>query len=225
VDLTKVEARIDLRRPKATSPITPGLSGSETDDCPQDFPHIPQLDAGTQKASAHSGVALRASLVSLDRTHYQVGDTSEFEVTVENTGSGPIRIPFSPHLADLQPKDPTQKFSYSELQIVLWIAGGVHWSAGTGSVSLVGGDDHPGTMLSLKPGQWARIIGEARFIPLRDLVDAETIRSYPVDRVYATASVYRDQTLISATQSATVRGEICVAHPPGQLVPIQLTIP
>jgi len=93
VDPTKIEARVDLRSPRATSPITGRNGGS----IQQRYPC---------RDSAHSGVALRASLVSLDRTHYQVGKKSKFEVTAENTGSGPIRTPFSPHLADFQPKDP-----------------------------------------------------------------------------------------------------------------------
>ena len=169
---------------------------------------------------------MRLSLVSLDRTHYKVGDASKFEVKIENTGSVPIRIPFSPHLADLQPKDPAQKFSYSELQIVLWIAGGELWSANTGgSVILYGDDDHHGTVLSLHPGQWARIVGEGKFGLPEDQLNADLIRSQPPDRVYAEASLYRKETLITQAQSATVVHEICVAHTPGQSVPIQLTIP
>jgi hypothetical protein len=212
VDLTKIERRVNLRRPRATSPITGGYHGiQQTDSC---------------RDSANNARALRASVVSLDRTHYQVGDGSKFEVTVENTGSAPIRIPFSPHLADLQPKDPAQKFSYSELHVVLWIAGGEHWSANTGGgVVLYGDDDHPGTMLSLRPGEWARIIGQAKFTLPGDRLNAELIRSHPPDRVYAEASLFREETLITPTQSATVVHEVCVAHTPGQSVPIQLTIP
>jgi len=212
VDLTKIEARVDLRRPRATSPITGGYNGIQQT--------VPCRD------SAHNAGALRGSLVSLDRTHYQVGDASVFEVTVENTGSEPIRIPFSPHRADLQPKDPAQKFSYSELHIVLWIAGGEHLSANTGGgVVLYGDDDHPGTMLSLHPGQWARIVGQGKFALPGDQLNGELIRSHPPDRVYAEASLYRKETLITPAQSATVEREVCVAQTRGQSVPIQLTIP
>lgn len=219
VDVTKIE-HLPLRRPTATSPITGGYQGTQ-----RDYPC---------RDSAQNGGALRASLVSLDRTHYQVGETSKFEVTVENTGSEPIRIPFSPQLADLQPKDPSQKFSYSKLQIALSIAGGDYWSiTPVGFVALYGGDGHPGTMLSLQPGQWARIIGEGRFAIggfsggnfRPDALNASVIRSHPADRVYAEASLYREETLITPTQSATVGREICVAHPPGQSIPIQLIIP
>lgn len=212
VDLTKIEARVELRRPRATSPITGGYHGiKRTDPC---------------RDSAHNAGALRASLVSLDRTHYQVGDASTFEITVENSSSEPIRIPFSEHLADLQPKDPSQKFSYSVLHIVLWIAGGERWSANTGGGGvLYGADDHPRTMLSLNPGQWARIVGHGRFTLPDDQLNAELIRSHPPDRVYAEASVYREETLITPTQSAIVEREVCVAHTPGQTVPIQMAVP
>ena len=212
VDLTKIKARVDLRRPRATSPITGRHNGIQRTE--------PCLD------SAHSAGALRASIVSLDRTHYQVGDVSTFEVTIENTGSAPTRIPFSPHLADLQPKDPAQKFSYSELHVVLWIAGGEYWSANTGGgVVLYGAEGHPDTMLSLSPGQWARIVGQGDFALPGDQLNAELIRSHPPDRVYAEASVDHDETLITPTQSATVDREVCVVHTPGQSVPIQLTVP
>jgi hypothetical protein len=212
VDLTKIEGRVDLRRPRATSPMAGGYNGiQQTESC---------FD------SAHYAGALRASVVSLDRTHYQVGDASKFEVTVENTGAASIRIPFSPHLADLQPKDPGQKFSYSDLHMVLWIAGGEHWSANTGGgIVLYGDDDHSGTMLWLHPGQWVRIVGQGKFALPGHQLNAELIRSHPPDRVYAEASLYREETLITPTQSATVEREVCVAHTRGQSVPIQLSIP
>jgi hypothetical protein len=212
VDLTKVERRVELRRPKATSAVTAGSSITETTGC---------IDP-SQKTGA-----LQTAIVSLDRTHYQLGDEPTFDVKVENTGSTLIRIPFSPHLADLQPKDPAKKFSYSGLHIFLWIAGGEQWSTNTVSGAVLYGDDnHPGTMLSLRPGQWARIVGlGSKFALPGDQLNAELIRSHPPDHVYAEASLYREETLITPTQSATVEHEICVAHARGESVPIQLTIP
>jgi hypothetical protein len=150
VDLTKVAARVDLRRPKATSPVPGGYRGTgETRPC---------FD------TTHDAGGLRTTLVSLDRTHYQVGDKPRFEVTVENSGPAPIRIPFSPHLADLQPDDPAQQFTYYELQIVLWIAAGERWSTdGGGSAILYGANDHANTMLALNPGEWIRVVAMGHF--------------------------------------------------------------
>jgi hypothetical protein len=221
IDLTKISARMDLRRPQAASPSTGGYSGAtEQIDC---------------RNSEHKLGLLRTSVVSLDRTHYLEGDESTFEVTVENAGSSPIHIPFSPHLADLQPKDPAQKFAYSTLQIVLWIAAGEQWSSSAGGgISLYGDDHRADTMLTLNPGQWARIIGNGRFgFPLgngrfgipRDGLSDKLIHSHEIDRVYAQATLYREETLITPKQSATVRREVCVAQTHGQTVPIQLVIP
>lgn len=133
VDLTKVAARVDLRRPKATSPVTGGYSGArEVRDC---------FDP------THYAGALHTSLVSLDRTHYQLGDELRFEVIVENIGFTPVRVPLSPHLADLQSKDSANEFAYYELQIALWIAADEQWSTNTGgTVALYGADDHSNTI-------------------------------------------------------------------------------
>lgn len=210
LDLTKITRRVDLRRPQATSQVTSGYSGTEqTTAC---------FDSNSKAG------ALRTSLLSLDHTHYRPEDQPVFEVTVENVGFTLIRIPFSPHLADLQPDDPAKKFAHSELHITLWIAADDQWSANTGgSIVLYGDDDHAGTMLSLNPGQWVRIIGMGKFTS--DGLNDELSRLHPVDRVYAQASLYRKQTLITPTQSATVSREVCIAQTHAQSVTIQLTIP
>jgi len=211
VDLTKVAARVDLRRPKATSPVTGGYSGAQDIRACSD----PTRNAG----------ALRTSLVSLDRTHYQLGDEPTFEVTVENIGSTPIRVPFSPHLADLQPKNPAEEFAYYELQITLLIAGDEEWSTNTGGyVVLYGADDHSNTILTLDPGEWVRIIGKGRITLVEDAVKLALSR-HPADEMNAQASLYREKTLITAAQSATAGREICLAQTHGPGVPIQLTIP
>ena len=139
VDLTKVAARVQLRRPKATSDLQGAYRGQSTTHC---------FDS-TQKVGE-----LEASLVSIDRTLYEVGDEPQFEVMLQNTGSVPIRIPSSPNLADLQPKDPAKQFAYYELEIVLWIAAEERWSTNTGgSAVLYGNDDHTNTVVTLEPGQ------------------------------------------------------------------------
>ena len=58
---------------------------------------------------------LDTSLLWLDRSEYRVGEEEKFEVQIENVGSQPISIPFSPHVADLQAEDPGQQFGYSTL--------------------------------------------------------------------------------------------------------------
>lgn len=210
VDLTQVAARVDLRRPPATSPITGGYHHTQnTWPC---------------YGSKHNVGSLHTSLVSLDRTKYHVGDESRFEVTVENAGSEPIRIPFSPHLADLQSADAGQQFAYYSLQISLWIEANGRWSANTaGSAVLYGADEHEGTMLTLKPGESIRIIANGHFDLDKDLIQL-TLSGYPADRAYAQASLFREETLITPSQSATVAREVCISKTQGQTVPIQLSI-
>jgi hypothetical protein len=211
VDLTKVTARTDLRRPPQTQSASAARSASDA-------------TYGCSDSTNNAG-ALRTTLVSLDRTHYQIGDKPKFEATVENVGSAPLSIPFSPHLADLQPGDAGQKFAYSELQLALWI-GGTEWSADTGGgVMLYGTDDHPDTMLTINPGESVRIIGEGKFSLPTDGMSVELIHRRAIDHAYALASIYRAESLLTPTAAATVRREICLTQAHGQSIPIVLTVP
>jgi hypothetical protein len=210
LDLTKVEVRLGFRRPQPTSPGPHGGGAQEMRQCPD---------------KTHNAGGLRATLLSLDRTHYQVGDEPRFEVIVENAGSAPIKVPFSPHLADLQPQDPAQEFGYQELQIELWIEAGEQWSAnGGGSAILYGAADHANTMVTLNPGESVRIIAKGHF-RLDDYPLKLTLAGNPVDQVNAQASLFRAKTLITPTQSATSIQEVCIAKTQGQSVPIELSIP
>jgi hypothetical protein len=210
MDLTKVEARVETRRPKATSEETGGYSGAEFAKYCSD--------------PTHKTGAFDTSL-SMDRTHYEVGDEPRFEVRLQNTGYVPIRIPFSPHLADLQPKDPAQKFSYYELQIALWIAADKRWSTNMGgSAILYGNDSHANTMLTLQPGEWVRVVSKGNFRFDDNLL--ELIRSgSPANQAYAQSTVLRAETLITPKHSATVFSEVCVAQTHEQILPIEVAIP
>jgi hypothetical protein len=211
VDLSKVAARLDLRRPPATSPITRGYHGAQ--------------DTLSCSESTRNVGSFRTSLVSLDRTNYKVGDKPGFEVTVENTGSEPITVPFSPHLSDLQPDDPGQQFAYYELQIALWIDAGGRWSTNTaGSAILYGANEHANTMLTLNPGEWIRVVANGHFDLDEDLIKL-TLSGYPADQAYAQASLFREQTLITASQSATAAREVCMSNTQGRTIPIQLSVP
>jgi hypothetical protein len=76
------------------------------------------------------------------------------------------------------------------------------------------------SMLTLNPGEWVRVIGKGH------LTSGEfTSFGDPTGRAYAEASLFREETRITPTQSATVSREVCLAHTQGQTVPIQLAIP
>jgi hypothetical protein len=46
-----------------------------------------------------------------------VGGHQKFEVRIENVGAATVEKPFSPHLADHQPVDASQKFGYSVVRL------------------------------------------------------------------------------------------------------------
>lgn len=208
VDLTRDTARTELRRPGST-PGTRQRGGILAD-------HLCSNAAQTTDA-------LRTTLVSLDRAQYRVGDEPTYEITVENVGSASLRIPFSPHLADLQPEDPAEKFAYSELRLLLWIAADKEWSANTGGGSLYGDEDHADTMLTLNSGEWVRIIGKGKFVLPADGSVVERIHwGYAVDQAYAQVSLYGLETLLTPTATATISRETCLRQTHGESIPIAL---
>jgi hypothetical protein len=157
VDLTQIEARTELRHPARRSDDATDRRGggsivdSRNDQC--DVRNAPK-DAG----------ALRTTLVWLDRDEYAVGDHQKFEVRIENVGSVPFEMPFSPHLADIQPVEASQKFGYSVVRLEFGI-GGTKWdwtSSESGELALYGIQSDPGTMLTMRPGEWVRIIAAGK---------------------------------------------------------------
>ena len=211
VDLTKLSAHRELRRPPP-SKNTGELHGG-----------IEHTYGGC--GDSRKTITLRIALVSLDRTHYQLGDEPVFEVTVENTGSASLRIPFSPHLADVQPKDPAQKFAYSELQLQLWIASDIGWSANTGGgVTLYGADDHLGTMMTLNPGEWARIVAKGKFSLPTDRIQLLP-SGHSIDHAYAVAELYRTETLLTSGAIGTVKYKACALQESNARIPMALDSP
>src|SRR5438067_3946011 len=112
LDLTTAEPRTQLRFPPAPAPTC-----ENGDSC---------LGAGGGVGSAACGAAdprdpraLKTTLTSLDRISYVPGEQIVFEVKLENAGSVPIRIPWNPNLADLQPQNASKTFNYLEMYLAL----------------------------------------------------------------------------------------------------------
>jgi len=203
-----------------------------------EFRHLAPQDAGPGQVRAASGEfrdcshpasdapALRTTLVWLDRSEYQVGDEEKFAVQIENVGSVPMAIPFSPHVADLQPADAGQKFKYSTLIVVLWL-GGESWSESQSSgsaLALYGEDDHPDTMLTLHPGEWVQVIGKGKFT-LSDNVVPLVREGDVVSYANANVSIYGLETQLSATASATIAQGICLNESQGPNVDVKVSAP
>jgi hypothetical protein len=149
VDLVRVTPRVMLREPPA-SPTRCTPDGQ----CTGGFNH------GTIIGDVGVGVdeprAVRISLTSLDSVEYSKGSTAEIEFKVENVGRVSLQLPVSPHVADLQPKDETRPFEYEELSLVLQ-------NNATKPLSLYGNQQHPHTLVTIKPGEWIRVRGRAEF--------------------------------------------------------------
>jgi hypothetical protein len=79
-------------------------------------------------------------------------------------------------------------------------------------------------MVTLNPGEWVRIIGRGH-LSLEEDVIKRAMQDHPADQLYAEASLYRNEILITATQSATVSKEACIEQTHASSAPIQLTIP
>lgn len=84
----------------------------------------------------------------------------EVEFKVLNTGLASIEVPISPHLSDLQPSDESRAFEYLSIELLLSLMNadpqGPQIQSETG-IELYGSEDHEGTVLTLKPGEWIRV--------------------------------------------------------------------
>jgi hypothetical protein len=217
IDLTQIVARTELRHPAPRSDeVTDRRSGGSIADLRHD-------DCDARNAPKDAG-ALRTTLVWLDRDEYAVGDHQKFEVRIENVGSVPVEMPFSPHLADLQPVDASQKFGYSVVRVEFWIGGTRwEWTSSEGEVALYGASQHPGTILTMHPGEWVRIIGTGKITRPEEVM--RLIRNGDaVNHANAQVSIHMVETLLTATASATISHGVCPNRSQGPSVAMKLDV-
>ena len=213
IDLTQIERRSELRRPPARDSDPSGRRGTVlTNDACATIPH--------------DAPSLRTTLIWLDRDQYSEVDRPKFEARILNTGSVPFKIPFSPHQGDLQPADPAAKFSFWEMFVslnVIVTARNVEWRILGGGAALYGSDSHPGSMLTLQPGEWVQIIAEAEPMsfplsnlpPLAHSADAIT-------HMNADTDIHQSDMLLTSTEAATVQHPLCVRQTEGPNVVVKL---
>jgi uncharacterized repeat protein (TIGR01451 family) len=116
---------------------------------------------GSSPHSRPSRSQVKVTLLSLDKTIYQIGEELTFEVKVQNTGTAPLVIPWTPHFADLEPNDLRAPYKYlAGVVVVQFKDSKQHWFAL--SEALYGATDVPGTLLELRPGQWFTVRGRER---------------------------------------------------------------
>jgi hypothetical protein len=210
IDLTQITPRTDLRRPAPTS-ATSGTVNSTNEN------------HGCANIGQAVG-ALRTTLVALDRAHYQFDDEPVFEVRIENVGSQSLQIPISPYLADLQPADPGQKFEFSQLSVALWI-GGKQWNSNMGGgASVYGADSHPETLVSLRTGEWVRIIVKGKIeLPLDTGVTDFIMAGDGINHANAQVSVKTTTMQITASTAVSISQELCITKVQGSTVPIKVS--
>ncbi len=153
LDLVDVKPRTELRHPDPSPPVckedgTCTASGS-----------LGGMSLGDGGTGANEPKALRTTLLSLDRFAYAPDDAAEMEIKIENVGSVDMIIPWSPHLADLQPADEKQIFHYRSFAVVLNLASRADKSQNeiVEAVKLYGVTEKPATLKVLKPGEWLRL--------------------------------------------------------------------
>ena len=144
---------------------------------------------------------------------------------MKNVGAVPVEMPFSPHLADLQPADPSQKFGYSLVRVQFWIGGTKwEWTSSEGDVTLYGASQHTGTMLTMHPGEWVRIIGTGK-ITRPEEVMRFIHNGDPANHANAQVSIHEVETLLTANASATISHGVCPNLRQGPSVAMKLDEP
>jgi hypothetical protein len=134
-------------------------------------------------------------------------------------------MPFSPHLADLQPADPSQKFGYSLVRVQFWIGGTKwDWTSSEGDVTLYGASQHTGTMLMMHPGEWVRIIGAGKITHPKEVMRF-IHNGDPVNHANAQVSIHEVETLLTAKASATISHGVCPNRSQGPSVAMKLDEP
>lgn len=152
LDLVDVTPRTELRHPAPPPPVC-----KEDGTCTAGS--LGGVSIGDGGLGANEPKALRTTLLSLDRFSYAPDDAAEMEIKIENVGSVDIVIPWSPHLADLQPADEKQIFHYRSFAAVLKLTNTADKSQQSiiEAVHLYGIAEKKDTLKTLKPGEWLRL--------------------------------------------------------------------
>ena len=152
--------------------------------------------------------------------------TRNLRCGIENVGSVPVEMPFSPHLADLQPADPSQKFGYSLVTVQFCIGGTKwEWTSSEGDVALYGASQHAGTTLTMHPGEWVRIIGAGKITRPDERIMRFIRNGDAVNHANAQVSIHEVDTLLATNASATISHGVCLNRSQGPSVAMKLDEP
>ena len=102
-----------------------------------------------------------ATVLSLDKMRYRIGEEATFEIKVLNSGKEPIILPWTPHLGDLEPADPRSSYRY-RVGVILLVFRDPEGFEFTIFESLYGSPNVAGSLRELLPGQWFTVKGRKR---------------------------------------------------------------
>jgi len=99
-----------------------------------------------------------ATIVSLDKMRYRIGEEVTFEIKILNSGKRTLIVPWTPHLGDLEPADSRSSYKYRVGVVVLSFSDpeGKEFSV---SESLYGSSSVSGSLRELSPGEWFTVRG------------------------------------------------------------------
>jgi len=136
---------------------------------------------GGSASTAIPEITLR--LVSVDKRAYSMGEEVTFEIRVENTGKESVEIPWTPHLGDLEPGDPTQSYTYRSAVVILNLTDPDSHHSFDLYGNFYGSTDVPGTIQEVRPSQsvlirtrrrletfedwWVKRVKEVQPLPLK----------------------------------------------------------
>jgi hypothetical protein len=107
--------------------------------------------------------AIQTTVTWFDRVDYHIDDDIEFEIKLENTGSETMLIPWTPHLADLQPADDSKAFDSLELDLNLDIKRDPI-AITLPLTILYGSKETANTVVELHPGEWVRLRSSVKLV-------------------------------------------------------------
>lgn len=140
---------------------------------PKERIHQPEGEGGGSCGSAehvyYPEVLVR--LISLDNTHYGLGESVTFEVKIQNVGKEPIILPWSPELANLEPQEQFASYSYRQGTISLDFR--VRDRQFSIFSHLYGSPAVLGSMKEVLPGQWVMVRASPKLVIYDDWISNE----------------------------------------------------
>ena len=112
------------------------------------------------------------------------------------------------------------------MRVEFWI-GGARWdeSNSEGEVALYGASQHPGTMRTMHPGEWVRIIGTGKITRPDEVIMRFIRNGDAANHANAQVSIHEVETLLTANASATISHGVCPNWSQGPNVAMKLEVP